>query len=211
MFEKTKEKAIGFFCAALSEVLFGMSFIFTRSVVTDNIPASFLLGWRFLLAFIVLNLLLCTKTIRVDFHGKSILKILPIAVFQPLMYFTCETIGVKMTTASETGTIIATIPVITLVLSIVMLHQKANARKVIGILITLGGVLTCTLFKGLSLSFSVLGYFALFLAAFAFSMYTILSDRARQFNSIEITYVMVGTGAVVFSVAAIISAILTAQ
>ena len=46
----------GSFCALGCEILYGLSYIFTKQV-TAEVSALSLLGWRFLLAFIVMSIL----------------------------------------------------------------------------------------------------------------------------------------------------------
>ena len=204
MYPSHKGRLAGYGAAVLSELLFGMSFIFTRIVVSEGIPSVWLLGWRFMIAFVFINLLQLTGLVRVRLAGRNLRPLLAIAILQPVVYFSCETAGIRLTTASESGTIIASIPVITLVLSAVVRHKKATAAQLAGILITVGGVVICTVFKGLSLSFSVAGYCLLFAAATSFAVYTVLADGAGRFSPAEITYVMAGAGAAVFFSAALV-------
>lgn len=57
MTEIQKKTLIGCVCAVSCEILFGLSYLFTKKITSD-VDAVTLLGWRFLLAFIMMNVLL---------------------------------------------------------------------------------------------------------------------------------------------------------
>ena len=100
MTEIQKKTLIGCVCAVSCEILFGLSYLFTKKITSD-VDAVTLLGWRFLLAFIMMNILLIAGYININIKKKHLPSLLKIAVLQPIAYFTCETFGIQMTTASE--------------------------------------------------------------------------------------------------------------
>ena len=55
--------------------------------------------------------------------------------------FIGETMGISLTTASESGAILACIPVVSLVAFTFILCEKPTKKQVIGILVTLIGVI----------------------------------------------------------------------
>ena len=205
--EKTNTKNIitGCLCAIGAETLFGMSFIFTRKgVVFDGVFS--LLGWRFLLGFLFLGLLVLLKVVRINLKGKDIRPLLLLSLFFPGIEYICETIGVSSTTASESGVIAATIPVVSLVMSALFLRKKPFRRQVLGIMITFAGVVITMLAVGASASFSLKGYCFLMGAVLSFSVYSVLVEKTEGFSGVEITFVMMSVGAVAFSSIAIIRA-----
>ncbi|MBQ2677441.1 MAG: DMT family transporter [Firmicutes bacterium] len=196
---------IGCLCAIGAEILYGMSFIFTRQAVA--VAGTFpLLGWRFLSAFVFMNIFALTRIIKVDLKGKNLKPLLSLALFFPVIYFICETIGISNTTASESGVIASIIPVVSLIASAVFLRKKPFKRQVFGILITFAGVVITVLAVGASASFSAKGYIFLMIAVLAFSTYSVLVERAKGYSGGDITYVMLAAGAIVFSVIAVIQA-----
>ena len=127
-------------CAVGCEILYGMSYIFTKQA-TDEASALYLLGWRFFLAFAVMSILLVFGVIKADFRGKSWKTLILISVFSPVIYFTGETFGIRNTTALESGVFLACIPVVSLIASAVILNKKPSKIQVTGISVTLAGVL----------------------------------------------------------------------
>lgn len=196
---------IGSLCAIGCEVLYGVSYIFTKQA-TDNASVLSLLGWRFLLAFLVMSLFVVLGIIKVNLKRKSLKPLLLVALFSPVIYFIGETIGISNTTASESGIFLACIPVASLIASTVILHKKPTRLQVTGILITLGGVLVTVLAVGISSSFSITGYIFLMVAVVSYALYCVFVDKAPDYTGIEITYMMLVAGAVVFVILAFIEA-----
>ena len=196
---------IGSLCAIGCEVLYGVSYIFTKQA-TDNASVLSLLGWRFLLAFLVMSLFVVLGIIKVNLKRKSLKPLLLVALFSPVIYFIGETIGISNTTASESGIFLACIPVASLIASTVMLHKKPTRLQVTGILITLGGVLVTVLAVGISSSFSITGYIFLMVAVVSYALYCVFVDKAPGYTGIEITYMMLVAGAAVFVILAFIEA-----
>ena len=196
---------IGSLCAIGCEVLYGVSYIFTKQA-TDNASVLSLLGWRFLLAFLVMSLFVVLGIIKVNLKRKSLKPLLLVALFSPVIYFIGETIGISNTTASESGIFLACIPLASLIASTVILHKKPTRLQVTGILITLGGVLVTVLAVGISSSFSITGYIFLMVAVVSYALYCVFVDKAPDYTGIEITYMMLVAGAAVFVILAFIEA-----
>ena len=196
---------IGSLCAIGCEVLYGVSYIFTKQA-TDNASVLSLLGWRFLLAFLVMSLFVVLGIIKVNLKRKSLKPLLLVALFSPVIYFIGQTIGISNTTASESGIFLACIPVASLIASTVILHKKPTRLQVTGILITLGGVLVTVLAVGISSSFSITGYIFLMVAVVSYALYCVFVDKAPGYTGIEITYMMLVAGAAVFVILAFIEA-----
>ena len=189
--------AIGCLCALGCEVLFGLSYAFTKQA-TDVASAFALLGWRFLIAFAVMAVLVITHVVKVNLKGRPLRPLLLVALFSPCLYFIGETVGISHTTASESGVFLACIPVASLIASTLVLKKKPSRLQVAGILVTLTGVLVTIFAVGSSSSLSPVGYGFLLLAVVSYALYTVSVDKADSFNGMEITFVMLATGAVAF-------------
>ena len=176
MTEIQKKTLIGCVCAVSCEILFGLSYLFTKKITSD-VDAVTLLGWRFLLAFIMMNILLIAGYININIKKKHLPSLLKIAVLQPIAYFTCETFGIQMTTASESGSIIACIPIASLVASILFLQKKPTRFQTSGICLTVVGVIVCVTAKGFEPSFNGIGYIMLCMAVYTAFL---LKKRIKQ-------------------------------
>lgn len=200
--ERTK-LMIGTLAASVASLLFGLSFMFVKQSV-NNVSAFTLLSWRFLFAFVAMTLCSLLGIFKIQLRGKDLKPLLLIAIFQPLIYFIGETFGVALTTASESGTVLACIPIVTLILSAVILKEPPTKLQVFSIIISVTGVLIIVLIKGLSASLNVGGYLLLAAAMFSDSFYVIFSRKAVGYSNTEKTYIMAVAGALVFTICAVI-------
>ncbi|WP_390410341.1 DMT family transporter [Lacticaseibacillus jixiensis] len=205
-----KSHSVGLILGSLAalgcEALYGLSYIFTKKA-TDVASPLALLGWRFLVAFVVMSALILVGVIHVSFKGKRLRPLLLVALFDPVLYFIGETFGISHTTASESGVFLACIPVAALLASALILHKYPTRLQVIGVLITLIGVIVTVLAAGASASLSLIGYLFLLLAVLTYALYSVYVDKASAYTGIEITYIMLAAGAVVFVSMALIEAL----
>ena len=204
MNKKAKSKTlIGCLCALGCEVLFGLSYVFTKQA-TESTGAFELLGWRFFTAFLVMTLLVITGIVKINLKGKKIKPLLLVALFSPVIYFIGETVGIANTSASESGVFLACIPVVSLVASSLILKKKPTKWQSAGIVITLIGVLVTIFAAGAYASLSVTGYIFLTAAVISYALYSVFVEKASGFTEAEITYVQLCAGALIFVVTALV-------
>ena len=192
----------GSLCALGCEVLYGLSYLFTKQTAeTAGAPA--LLGWRFAIALAVMSLCVTLGFIRIRLKGKRLGPLLRVALFCPCLYFIGETVGIRETTVTESGVFLACVPALSLLASTVILKKKPTKRQIVGISITFLGVMMTVIAVGISSSLSPLGYAALMLAVAAYALYSVFVDLAADYTGAEITYVMLCSGAAFYGLLAI--------
>ena len=192
----------GSLCALGCEVLYGLSYLFTKQTAeTAGTPA--LLGWRFAIALAVMSLCVALGFIRIRLKGKRLGPLLRVALFCPCLYFIGETVGIRETTVTESGVFLACVPALSLLASTVILKKKPTKRQIVGISITFLGVMMTVIAVGISSSLSPLGYAALMLAVAAYALYSVFVDLAADYTGAEITYVMLCSGAAFYGLLAI--------
>ncbi|MGI6728262.1 MAG: DMT family transporter [Anaerovoracaceae bacterium] len=201
-----RDVLLGCLCALGCETLFGLSYIFTKQA-TSHVSALALLGWRFLIAILVMSLCAITGIIKVNLKGKKLKPLLMVALFSPSIYFIGETVGISYTTASESGSFLASIPVVSLLASTLILREKPAKKQVAGILVTLAGVFVTVFAVGVATSFSVLGYVMLTVAVISYALYSVFVEKASYYTGAEVTYVMLISGAIIFGILAVMEAI----
>ena len=197
----------GCLCALGCEVLFGLSYVFTKKA-SETAGAFELLGWRFFIAFVVMTVLVLTGIIKVNLKGKNLKPLLTVALFSPVIYFIGETVGIGNTSASESGVFLACIPVASLVASSLILKKKPEKIQLVGIAITLVGVLITVFAAGISATFSAVGYAFLTVAVVSYALYSVFVEKAYAFSEAEITYLMLAVGAVAFVSVALVKSII---
>jgi len=193
---------LGCLAAATCEILFGLSFIFTKSI-TAQVSDLALISWRFVTAFLFINLYFPISRRRITINGRNLKPLTRIAILNPIIYFICETIGIRMTTASESGAFLACIPVVALIMSSLILKEWPSRWQVVGVITTLIGIIIAVFAAGGSTHFSLVGYLILGLAVVSYALYCVDVERASQFSSLEITYFMLASGCLTFGLFAL--------
>ena len=192
----------GSLCALGCEVLYGLSYLFTKQTAETASPLA-LLGWRFVVALAAMSLCVALGFIPVQLKGRRLGPLLRVALFCPCLYFIGETVGIRETTVTESGVFLACVPALSLLASTVILKKKPTKRQIIGILVTFLGVMTTVVAVGLSSSLSPVGYAALMLAVVAYALYSVFVDLAADYTGAEITYVMLCSGAAFYGLLAL--------
>ena len=180
-------------------IIFGFSFLFSKLALSNIAPMG-LLAYRFLIAFIVFFLLKVTKIIHFKFEKHMLFVIVPVIVFQPVLYFIFETYGLDLTSSGEAGLMIALIPIFVALLSAMLLHEKPSLFQVVFIMISVSGVILIQTYKSFELGSSIWGFMLLFGAVISAAFYNISSRHANQsYRASDITYLMMMAGAITFN------------
>jgi len=185
-------------------LVFGFSFLFTKEGLELMTPFH-LLGFRFAIAFLCLSILRFTGIININLKGKNLKKLFLLALFQPGIYFIFETTGMLYTTSSEAGMMIALIPVAVIILAVIFLNEKPTFIQSIFVALSVGGVFFIIFNRETSpIAANYRGLILLGGAVIAAGFYNIISRQlSLEFKPVEITYVMMGFGALLFNSIAI--------
>lgn len=177
--------------------IFGFSFLFSRLALNVAEP-SVLLAVRFLTAFLLMTVLQLTGAVRCDLKGKDIRPLLLLGLWQPVIYFICESYGIKLTSSSFAGILIALIPIAGLVLGAVVLKERPTGLQVFFSALSVAGVIVMTVGDGIG-TFQWKGLLFLLGAVISGACFSVQSRHvADRFTAFERTYVMFGLGSVVF-------------
>ena len=185
--------------------IYGLSFMSTRLALQEVSP-TILLGVRFLLAFLCMNLVIAFSKNKIRLKGKPVCRFLLLGLSQPVIYFISETEGIRLTNSSFSGIMISLIPVVAAALSAIFLKNRLKADKILWILCSVLGVVVISTAQRGSGTVEFKGILCLLGAVFAASVFSILSiSLADAFSSLERTYVMMLMGCVVFTGRAILT------
>ena len=211
----THAKAIGAVIAG--NTIFGFSFIFSKMALQITLP-SVLIAVRFVAAFIALNLIVVfgrmikvpdgqggrKPLVQFSLRGKPLRNILLLALFQPILYFLCESYGIVFTSAAFAGTIIAIIPICGIIFDVLIMHSKVRLRQVICAIMSAVGVGITTV-GAEGMKSSVIGLLFLLGAVTAGSLFSVFSKKSGDdYNPLEQTYVMFALGSLVYAVFALV-------
>ena len=169
-------------------ILWGISFVWSNSLLVNGLPAFTLIFLRMSLAALILTTIsLILKKLK-----KISLKDLPtfilLSFLEPFLYFIGETFGLQyVSSVTISSVIISTIPVFAMIAGILFLRENISPVNIFGILITIPGALLVVFEKGgFDISHSI-GILFLILAVFSAVGYSVIVKKlADRYNSYTI-------------------------
>lgn len=183
--------------AFVGNAIFGFSFLFSKLAMTVAEPF-ILLAARFTVAFALMTVLQLTGLVKCDLKGKDLKPLLILGLLQPVIYFICESYGIKFSSSSFAGTLIALIPIAGVALGAVMLGEKPTTAQLLFSLLSVAGVIVMTVMDDFG-SFQWKGFLFLLGAVFSGAMFSVHSRSiAQAYTSFERTYVMFAVGTAAF-------------
>lgn len=196
--------------AFIGNSIFGFSFLFSKLAM--NVAEPFvLLAVRFLVAFLLMTLLKQLRLVPCNLKGKNIRPLLILGLLQPVIYFIGESYGIKYTSSSFAGILIALIPIVGLGFGALFLKEKPTVSQILFSVLSVAGVIVMTAMDGMG-AFQWKGFLFLLGAVVSGALFTIQSrSTAEQFTSFERTYVMFGVGTAAFVLIALIQGGANAQ
>lgn len=190
--------------AVLYSIITGLSFLFGKLGLDHSSPLD-LLAYRFTAAFLATLIPLVFGWVKLDINKNMIKKILPLAIFNPLLFFGFQAFGLDLTLSSEAGIILAVGPVFTMILASYFLKERTTSLQKISILVSVFGVIYITVMKSSSIEFeNMKGIIFLLISTLSLAIYSVMARKlTRDFSSMELSYVMIGISFISFNILAI--------
>lgn len=187
-------------CAALGNVIWGFSFLFTKVGLSVAPDPNVMLAHRFLIATVIMVVLLFMKKGTISFKGKNWKPIVLMLVIQVSYYF-LETYGILYTNATISGLVLAVVPVVTIGTGALFLREYPKPRQALFCIMPVVGVIIMTV-SGKELGVvTPIGIVLLLLTLLASAIYkTVNRKAAEEFSSFERSFMVLANSAVVFSV-----------
>lgn len=202
--DKTGNAAKAIIAAIAAQIVWGLSFMFTKTALAHT-SGHMLLSLRFTISLFIMLLILLTGRARIDLKGKPIGLFILMGLCEPVIYFIAETNGIKYTTSSFSGLMISIIPVITVLLSTVFLHEHLSPKRFAWILVSVFGVVLISAGNSADGVIMLKGVLYLLIAMIAAAFYTILSRSiSDSFTAFERTFIMMLMAFVAFTGDAVI-------
>lgn len=142
-------KPLVYISSTVAIILWGMSYIWTDKLISMQIPVFYFVFVRILLAGVILFLFNTAYGRIKRIQKKDLPKFLMLALCEPFIYFIFETYGLKLTgSPTLSAMIIATIPIFSIGAGILFFKEKVNAVNMIGIFLSLVGIVMVAMAKG---------------------------------------------------------------
>ncbi len=209
MSEVSRKNLSAMAAAAIGNGIFGFSFMFSRVALQIASPLVMLM-YRFVMAFVLINgVALWARVkkkegwLRFRIPWKNSLPLFVLGMLQPVIYFLCESWGIKGTNATVSGVIMALIPIVALGFGALFLKEKPSLPQIGFSLLCIAGVVMMTLQQSESGQVQPMGIVLLVAAVVFGAVYNMMSRKiSSSFSALERTYVMMMMGAVVFTLLA---------
>jgi len=211
---RQRNRAYLFICT--TTLLWGISFFWTNKLLINNVPVFFLIFTRISLAALILLIVgkITGKIQRIK-RKKDVLWFLGLALMEPFFYFIGETYGVKLTASPTLSSVmIASIPVFGLIAGLAFYREKVSAGNIIGIFLTVPGMMVVVMGKGgfelgrvgnLPGTNLIPGILFLLMAVFSAVGHTVILKRmTRSYNAFTVTFYKHALGAIYFIVPALL-------
>lgn len=208
----------GMLAAFSGNFIFGLSFLFSKKafsavesvLLSTNAEGAsdiaVVLAIRFIFAFLLMTAALPLLKIKISFKGKPVWKLVLLGIFQPVIYFVCESYGLKMTGIVVSSVLIALVPIVCQLLSALILKEAPSFLQVVFCTLSVAGVSLVTLFSENSGNTYIAGIIFLVVAVISAAAFNIVSRNTAQiFTPFERTYFMFIVSSVFFLVYALIS------
>lgn len=141
-----KHSAVVYLLSFFAIILWGLSYIWSNRLLGLGIPVEFFVFARVLLAGLLLLLLNLVMGKDLRIHKKDLPFFLLLSLFEPFIYFLCETYGIRFTESpTYSALIIASTPIASVVAGMLIFKEKFNILNMIGILVCLGGIVMVTI------------------------------------------------------------------
>ncbi|HEX2954974.1 MAG TPA: DMT family transporter [Bacillota bacterium] len=175
----SKNKLLSFLAIIFTILFWGFSYISTKTLLQTLSPFQVAAGRFLLAAGILLVISLATGKLQ-SIQKRDLPRMLFSAFSGIFVYFIFENSGLRLTTAGMGSLIIATIPVLNVIVSSVLLRKKAALQTWIGVLLSAGGVYLVIRGGANFSGASFLGNLLVIGAAISWVVYTLLNQPLTQ-------------------------------
>ena len=203
--------------AFTASTLFGFSFMFSR-LVLEQVDRTVLLSWRFFIAVAVMCLMLLAGRLGVPgcsgfrlrpgrVTKRDWLLLLLLGLFEPVLYFIGESIGITRTNSSFAAVMIALVPLASTLFAAVFLKERPTWKQLLCAALSVFGVVVVSMVGAGQGTVTVVGVLALLLAIIGGGGFTTLSRRLNGYSAFERTFAIFSLGLVWFFTAALLRGI----
>ena len=194
--------------------IFGFSFMFSRVALGVATPFVMLM-YRFAIAFAAIHIVvLCARRfapqgegmhwLRFSLRGRRLWPLVLLGIVQPVAYFLCESYGISLTNSVFSGVIISLVPIASLAMGAIFLHEIPRRAQVGFSALSIAGVIIITLQQSAEGAIRPLGVVQLIgavLTGVTFNL--IIRSIAGEYSALERTYVMMLIAVVAFTALAV--------
>lgn len=176
----------------ISVISWGWSFVATK-IALDYVTPAELLGIRLVLGIPIMAAVIAARRIKFRFSRKETVR-LSLTIGVITVHFLIQVIGLKYTSATNTGWIIAIFPLVMAVTSAIFLRERIRRNDIAGIAVATVGIFLLISRGNVSDigMASNVGDWLIIGSAFTWAAYSILTrDISRTHHPLAITFILI--------------------
>lgn len=174
------KKTSGHLAALLTIVIWGTTFISTKTLLVDFQPLE-ILFFRFIMGFLALLIVSPHRLKGIGYKKEAVF--MAAGLCGICLYYLLENIALTYTMASNVGVIISIAPFFTVILVrlFIKTEEKIHLNFLIGFVVAMAGIFLIS-FNGKKLELNPVGDLLAFGAAFVWACYSILTRKISSFG-----------------------------
>lgn len=184
----SNKKALVYLSVSTAVFLWGVSFLWSNSILQQGFPPFSLMFFRMAFAAVILSIVSFSLKKITKIEKKDLGWFLLLVFLEPFLYFIGETMGLKtLNSPTISSVIVSTIPIVALIAGVFIYNERISRLNTFGILMTLPGILLMVFDKD---DFGIdknIGILWLMMAVFAAVGYSVVVKRLTdKYNSYTI-------------------------
>ena len=189
-------------CGVTGNVIWGASYLFTR-IAQQEAPPMAQMSLRFLLAFLLLNLMMLFGWEKIRLRGKNLRPLIVLSCVEPI-YFFFESYGIYYSNSTFAGATLAIVPVIAIGMGVLILKEYPTRKQFLLCFVPIAGVILVTIAGSGLGAVQPIGVVLVFGAGLFAAFYRVYNkDSSAEFTAFERSYFVIGMCMLVFTVAAL--------
>lgn len=189
-------------CGVTGNVIWGASYLFTR-IAQQEAPPMVQMSLRFLLAFLLLNLMMLFGWEKIRLRGKNLRPLIVLSCVEPI-YFFFESYGIYYSNSTFAGVTLAIVPVIAIGMGVLILKEYPTRKQFLLCFVPIAGVILVTIAGSGLGAVQPIGVVLVFGSCLFAAFYRVYNkDSSAEFTSFERSYFVIGMCMLVFTVAAL--------
>lgn len=197
---KTNSNLAIYALLVLRSVIYGSTYLFTGRLL-QSMDVLDLLSLRFLLGSLLFILFVAIGVLKVNFRGKDLRLLAVASLFEPVLSFVFETLGVAGTNSMTAGLLSAFSPAVVIVLETIILRERTTHLQKLMVLVSITGVLLISVVGSTGSGTNTPGgILAMMLCMLTSGLFLICSRHSSQnFTAVEITFFTTLMGGGIFN------------
>lgn len=139
MKKQENQKLVAHVLLLVHGVIVGLSYIFVK--LSMEYASSFdVLAHRFSLAFFSMLLFNRFSKRKLYYSKKDLLRLLPLGILYPTLFFILQILGLGYATAMQTGLVTSLSPIVTLFFAYALMREPVKRNQILGVVVAVLGV-----------------------------------------------------------------------